>query len=87
MNGNDRKDLSLVLDVLREHQKEREILADDVKEIKICLVGDPSKHNDLGLQGAVERNTAFRHTATKGMWVMATGFIGTMVIAIKSYFK
>jgi len=41
----------------------------------------------LGLQGAVDRNTGFRKSSVKVLWVMITGFIGTMAIAIKSYFK
>jgi len=87
MNHNDKKDLIAILNVLDDHQIERRELSQDVKEIKTCLMGDATKHDDLGLQGAVERNTAFRKSATKGMWVMITGFIGTLVVAIKSYFR
>ena len=87
MNGDERKDLHTVLDVLKKHRQESSELASVVNDIKVCLMGDPAKHEDLGLQGAVDRNTGFRKSSVKVLWVMITGFIGTMAIAIKGYFK
>ena len=87
MNNNDKKDLITILNVLDDHQIERKELSQDVKEIKICLMGDTSKHDDLGLQGAVEKNTTFRKSTVKVMWVMVTGFIGMTYTTIRSLFK
>ena len=87
MNGDERKDLHTVLDVLKKHRQESSELASVVNDIKVCLMGDPAKHEDLGLQGAVDRNTNFRKSSVKVLWVMITGFIGTIAIAIKGYFK
>ena len=87
MNGDERKDLHTVLDLLTKHRQESGELASVVNDIRVCLMGDPAKHEDLGLQGAVDRNTGFRKSSVKVLWVMITGFIGTMAIAIKSYFK
>ena len=87
MNGSERKDLHTVLDVLKEHKKEREELATDVRDIKVCLMGDTKKHDDLGLQGAVERNTHFRKSTLKVMWLMVAGIVSTAFIAIKSNFR
>lgn len=87
MNHNEKQDLITILDVLEDHQVERRALSQDVKEIKTCLMGDVTKHDDLGLQGAVERNTGFRKSATKGMWVLVTGFIGMAYTTIRSLLK
>jgi len=87
VNGSDRKELHTILDVLAEHRKEREDLAIDVKHIKVCLMGDPQKHEDLGLQGAVERNTQFRKSTFKVMWLMVAGMVSTAFFAIKGNFK
>jgi len=87
VNGDERKDLHTVLDVLKKHRQESSELASVVNDIKVCLMGDPAKHEDLGLQGAVDRNTNFRKSSVKVLWVMITGFIGTIAIAIKGYFK
>ena len=87
MNHNEKQDLITILDVLEDHQVERRELSRDVKEIKICLMGDTSKHDDLGLQGAVEKNTTFRKSTVKVMWVMITGFIAMTYTTIRSLFK
>ena len=77
MNGSDKKSLQSILDVLAEHRKEREELAVDVKDIKVCLMGDSKNHEDLGLQGAVEKNTHFRKSTFKVMWLMVAGMVST----------
>jgi len=87
MNNNEKQDLVTILNVLGDHQIERRELSDDVKEIKICLMGDSSKYDDLGLQGAVERNTHFRKSTFKVMWLMVAGMVSTAFFAIKSNFK
>ena len=87
MNGNERKDLQTVLDVLTKHREESSELASVVNDIRICLMGDPTKHEDLGLQGAVERNTNFRKSSVKVMWVMITGFIGMAYATVRNLFK
>ncbi len=87
MNGNERKDLQTVLDVLTKHREESSELASVVNDIRICLMGDPTKHEDLGLQGAVERNTNFRKSSVKVMWVMITGFVGMAYATVRSLFK
>ena len=50
-------------------------------------MGDPSKHDDLGLQGEVVKNSAFRKGASKGLWAMFTGFIGLLWFSIKNTLK
>ena len=87
MNGNERKDLHTVLDVLNKHREESSELASVVNDIRICLMGDPTKHEDLGLQGAVDKNTMFRKSAIKGMWVLITGFIGMAYTTIRNLLK
>ena len=87
MNGNERKDLQTVLDVLTKHRQESSELADVVNDIRVCLMGDPTKHEDLGLQGAVERNTNFRRSSVKMLWVMVTGFVGMAYVTIRNLFK
>jgi len=87
VNGNERKDLQTVLDVLTKHRQESSELADVVNDIRVCLMGDPTKHEDLGLQGAVERNTNFRRSSVKMLWVMVTGFVGMAYVTIRNLFK
>ena len=87
MNGDERKDLQTVLDVLTKHREESSELASVVNDIRICLMGDPTKQEDLGLQGAVERNTNFRKSSVKVMWVMITGFVGMAYATVRSLFK
>ena len=87
VNGSEKKDLHTVLDVLNKHREESSELASVVNDIRICLMGDPTKHEDLGLQGAVERNTNFRKSSVKVMWVMITGFVGMAYATVRSLFK
>ena len=87
MNGSEKKDLQTVLDVLTKHRQESSELADVVNDIRVCLMGDPAKHEDLGLQGAVERNTNFRRSSVKMLWVMVTGFVGMAYVTIRNLFK
>ena len=87
MNGSEKKDLQTVLDVLTKHRQESSELADVVNDIKVCLMGDSKNHEDLGLQGAVERNTNFRKSSVKVMWVMITGFVGMAYATVRNLFK
>ena len=87
MNGNERKDLQTVLDVLTKHREESSELASVVNDIKVCLMGDPAKHEDLGLQGAVDRNTNFRKSSVKVLWVMVTGFVGMLYATVRNLLK
>ena len=87
MNGNEKKDLQTVLDVLTKHRQESSELASVVNDIRVCLMGDPTKHEDLGLQGAVERNTNFRRSSVRMLWVMVTGFVGMAYVTIRNLFK
>ena len=87
MNGNEKKDLQTVLDVLNKHRQESSELASVVNDIRVCLMGDPTKHEDLGLQGAVERNTSFRRSSVRMLWVMVTGFVGMAYVTIRNLFK
>ena len=84
MNGKEKQDLITILEVLDDHQIERKELSQDVKEIKVCLMGDPSKYDDMGLQGEVAKNSAFRKGASKGLWAMFTGFIALLWFSIKN---
>ena len=87
MNGDERKDLHTVLDVLKKHRQESSELASVVNDIKVCLMGDPAKHEDLGLQGAVDRNTGFRKSSVKVLWVMVTGFVGMLYATVRNLLK
>ena len=87
MNGDERKDLHTVLDVLKKHRQESSELASVVNDIRVCLMGDPAKHEDLGLQGAVDRNTNFRKSSVKVLWVMVTGFVGMLYATVRNLLK
>jgi len=87
VNGNERKDLHTVLDVLKKHRQESSELASVVNDIRVCLMGDPAKHEDLGLQGAVDRNTSFRKSSVKVLWVMVTGFVGMLYATVRNLLK
>ena len=87
MNGNEKKDLQTVLDVLTKHRQESSELASVVNDIRVCLMGDPAKHEDLGLQGAVDRNTNFRKSSVKVLWVMVTGFVGMLYATVRNLLK
>jgi hypothetical protein len=87
VNGDERKDLHTVLDVLKKHRQESSELASVVNDIKVCLMGDPAKHEDLGLQGAVDRNTNFRKSSVKVLWVMVTGFVGMLYATVRNLLK
>ncbi len=50
----------------------------------LCLLirGDPKKHEDVGLVGAVNDNTKFRKTTMKFIWVLAGAVVslwGTII--------
>ena len=91
MNGQEKSDIKLVLAEIKsvrteitQGTKERGELIETVDEIYVCLTGDPKKHEDLGLQGAVVENTRFRKTIK--YWLGAIG-VASLVTVVKSFWK
>jgi len=85
MNGKEQHTIETIVQMMNDNQEKREAIHSDVQDIKFCLIGDPKKGDDLGLQGMVSDNTKFRKSTTKVLWAMVTGFIGIAFVTIKKY--
>ena len=98
MNGQEKSDIKLVLQEVKQGNKERGQLIEKVDKIYICLNGDPEDHEDLGMQGAVVENSKFRKESEKDVvdntkfrksskyWLSIIG--GTsLAVGIKTFWK
>ena len=73
MNGNDKKDLNVIIERMTQSDKDREFMHADIKFIKENLFNPHT-----GLWAESKQNTQFRQNTTKWRSVIGTGFIGLM---------
>ncbi len=73
MNGNDKKDLNVIIERMTQSDKDRELMHADIKFIKENLFNPHT-----GLWAESKQNTQFRQNTTKWRSVIGTGFIGLM---------
>ena len=71
VNGQDKKDLNVIIERMEQAEKDREQMHTDIKFIKENLF---NPHE--GLWAESKQNTQFRKDTTKWRGVMGTGFIG-----------
>ena len=71
MNGQDKKDLNVILERMDQADKDRDKIHQDIKFIKENLF-NPHK----GLWAETKQNTQFREDATKWRTTIGAGFIG-----------
>lgn len=73
MNGNDKKDLNVIIQRMDQSDKDRLAMHEDIKFIKENLFNPHT-----GLWAESKQNTQFRQNTTKWRSVIGTGFIGLM---------
>ena len=71
MNGQDKKDLNVILQRMDQADTDREQIHSDIKFIKENLF-NPHK----GLWSETKQNTQFRQSATKWRTTIGAGFVG-----------
>ena len=81
MNGQDKKDLNVILERMDQADKDRDKIHQDIKFIKENLF-NPHK----GLWAEPKQNTQFREDATKWRTTIGAGFIGLFFKQIYDYF-
>ena len=81
MNGQDKKDLNVILERMDQADKDRDKIHQDIKFIKENLF-NPHK----GLWAETKQNTQFREDATKWRTTIGAGFIGLFFKQIYDYF-
>ena len=82
MNGQDKKDLIVFLDLREQADKDRDEIRKDIKFIKENLF---NPHE--GLWAESKQNTQFRQNTTKWRSVIGTGFVTLFVKHIWDLFK
>ncbi len=82
MNGQDKKDLNVILERMDQADKDRDKIHQDIKFIKENLF-NPHK----GLWAETKQNTQFREDATKWRTTIGAGFIGLFFKQIYDYFS
>ena len=81
MNGQDRKDLNVILERMDQADKDRDRILQDIKFIKENLF---NPHE--GLWAETKLNTQFRENTTKWRSVIGVGFIGLVIDKVWSIF-
>ena len=81
VNGQDKKDLNVILERMDQADKDREQIHQDIKFIKENLF-NPHK----GLWTETKQNTQFRENTTKWRGVMGTGVIGLFLKQVYDLF-
>ena len=71
VNGQDKKDLSVILERMEQHETRQQEMRDDIKFIKENLF-DPHQ----GLWAETKQNTQFRTDTKKWRGVIGAGFVG-----------
>ena len=71
MNGQDKKDLNVILERMEQADKDREVMHTDIKFIKENLF---NPHE--GLWAETKQNSQFRQSTTKWRSVMGVGVVG-----------
>ena len=82
VNGQDKKDLNVILQRMDQADKDRDKIHQDIKFIKENLF-NPHK----GLWAETKQNTQFREDATKWRTTIGAGFIGLFFKQIYDYFS
>jgi hypothetical protein len=82
MNGQESKDLNVMLEKMEQADKDRTLMHQDIKFIKENLF---NPHE--GLWAESKKNTKFRKDTTKWRSVMGAGFVGLFVKHIWDLFK
>ena len=82
MNGQDKKDLNVILERMVQADKDREQMHTDIKFIKENLF---NPHE--GLWAETKLNSQFRENTTKWRGVIGVGFIGLIIDKVWSVFK
>ena len=81
VNGQDKKDLNVILERMDQADKDREQIHSDIKFIKENLF---NPHN--GLWTETKQNTQFRENTTKWRGIMGTGVIGLFLKQVYDMF-
>ena len=81
VNGQDKKDLNVILQRMDQADKDRDKIHQDIKFIKENLF-NPHK----GLWAETKQNTQFREDATKWSTTIGAGFIGLFFKQIYDFF-
>ena len=71
MNGQDKKDLNVILERMEQADKDREVMHTDIKFIKENLF---NPHE--GLWAETKQNSQFRQSTTKWRSVIGVGVVG-----------
>ena len=82
VNGQDRKDLNVILERMDQADKDREQIHSDIKFIKENLF---NPHN--GLWTETKQNTQFRENTTKWRSVIGVGFVGLVIDKVWNLFS
>ena len=82
MNGQDKKDLNVILEQMKQADKDREQMHTDIKFIKENLF---NPHE--GLWAETKLNSQFRENTTKWRSVIGVGFIGLIIDKFWSVFN
>ena len=82
LNGQDKKDLNVILERLEQADKDRETMHTDIKFIKENLFNPHT-----GLWAEAKQNTQFRQDAKKWRGIVGTGFIGLIVKHVYDLFS
>ena len=82
MNGQDKKDLNVILEQMKQADKDREQMHIDIKFIKENLF---NPHE--GLWAETKLNSQFRENTTKWRGVIGIGFIGLIIDKVWSTFN
>ena len=82
MNGQDKKDLNVILERMEQADKDREQMHTDIKFIKENMF---NPHE--GLWAETKQNSQFRQSTTKWRSVIGTGVVGLFIKQIWDIFK
>ena len=82
MNGQDKKDLNVILEQMKQADRDREQMHTDIKFIKENLF---NPHE--GLWAETKLNSQFRENTTKWRGVIGVGFIGLIIDKFWSVFS
>ena len=82
MNGQDKKDLNVIIERMEQAEKDREQMHIDIKFIKENLF---NPHE--GLWAESKQNTQFRKDTTKSRGVIGVGFVGLFLKHIYDMFS
>ena len=81
MNAKDCRDLQELINVVADIQ---ESVVVDLRDIKICLLGDPKDRNDMGLAGDVRNNKKWKDNVQKTLTALG---ITTLTLFVKAIWE